>query len=210
MRYHLKQVIIGHKSSGWDTAIRANSSGWLRVWITLFHLDDIGQHLKSSGWHHESPISYPDVIRQEPNLSDRWLRVQIPLCHSDDLRWPGWQVAWVLSPKSPQPYIRLGPPDRYVRVSTYLCGVSLYYPQQPTIPGYSKIIAGKLIPLGLQSPVNQWVNPDHQAWSISLLEIIPTTITAVLFVVITKKCILCLTISLLLFLDILVNWPFVR
>ena len=59
-------------SSGWHTAVSkshpdeirpgANSSGRLRVQMTLCHPDDIGEYRKSSGWHPTMPISHPDVI----------------------------------------------------------------------------------------------------------------------------------------------------
>ena len=65
----------------------ANSSGWRRFQITLpavSHLEDIGQHRKSSGLHSALTISHSHEIRPGDN-SSKWLTLTV-LRHLDGTR----------------------------------------------------------------------------------------------------------------------------
>ena len=115
----MKQLKFGHtsKSSGWHSTLTirhpdeiqpgANSSGWLRVWITLRRPDDIGQHNTSPEWYPALTISHPHGIRPGANPS-RWLMTN-EVCHLDDISYHQMLSGWLTAMLSchPKKWIRV-------------------------------------------------------------------------------------------------------
>ena len=109
----MKQLKFGHtsKSSGWHSTLTirhpdeiqpgANSSGWLRVWITLRRPDDIGQHNTSPEWYPALTISHPHGIRPGANPS-RWLMTN-EVCHLDDISYHQMLSGWLTAMLSCHP-----------------------------------------------------------------------------------------------------------